>query len=296
MPIFIVDAAHGDLRLDDFVARHMPGASASWARRAIARGEVTVDGRSGKKGIRVRPGQVVAVASADARMAAPTPEPEAALSVLHVDDALVAVDKPAGISSHPLRAGERGTIANALCARYPECAEASEDPREGGLAHRLDRGTSGVLLAARGRTAWHGLRAALGEAACEKVYLAEVVGRLAAGSATGSIGRVGRRGAHVRIERGRRPLPARTDWEVVQVRASTTLIRARLHAGRAHQVRAHLAAAGHPVVGDDIYGAEAAPAPGACDLHLHAAAVRFVHPATGQELIVRAPPPPWAQA
>src|SRR5262249_12370198 len=103
------------------------------------------------------------------------PDPTVAVAWLHVDEALVAVAKPAGVPSHPLQAGERGTAANAIVARFPECAEASPDAREGGLGHRLDNETSGVLLAARSRAAWEGLRAALRAPACEKTYLAEVV-------------------------------------------------------------------------------------------------------------------------
>jgi 23S rRNA pseudouridine1911/1915/1917 synthase len=210
---------------------------------------------------------------------------------LHVDDALVAIDKPAGVPSHPLRAGELGTAANAIVARFPECEAASPDAREGGLGHRLDNETSGVLLAGRSRAAWEGLRAALRAPTCVKTYLAEVVGEPPdEGAATAPIGRAGRRGGRVRVGAGRAPLAARTDWKVIERRGATTLVRARLHAGRAHQVRAHLADAGFPIVGDAIYGRAAAGAP----LHLHALAVHLRHPTTGAPLLIEAPPPAWA--
>src|SRR5204863_5937560 len=133
--------------------------------------------------------------------------------------------------------------------------DASPDRREGGLVHRLDTGTSGVLIAARSAGVWPELRAALTEPGCEKTYLAEVVGAPAErGIETAPIGRVGRRGGRVRVGGGRQPQEAETAWEVIERRAATALVRVRLSAGRPHQVRAHLAAAGHPIVGDGKYG------------------------------------------
>ncbi|HVZ73116.1 MAG TPA: RluA family pseudouridine synthase, partial [Polyangia bacterium] len=162
---------------------------------------------------------------------------------------------------------------------------------EGGLGHRLDNGTSGVLLAARSRVAWDALRAALRAETCVKTYLAEVTGAPPdAGVETAPIGRAGRRGGHVRVGAGRSPLPARTEWQVLARRASTALVRARLHAGRAHQVRAHLAAAGFPIVGDDVYG----EAPTGARLHLHAHTIQLRHPFTQTPLLIEAPPPDWA--
>ncbi len=215
---------------------------------------------------------------------------------------MVAIAKPAGMPSHPLAVGERGTAANAIVARFPECAAASPDAREAGLVHRLDAGTSGVLLAARSAEVWPQLRAALVGPACEKQYLAEVRGAPPeTGVATAPIGRIGRHGAGVRVGGGRQPQPARTDWEVVERRATTALVRARLHAGRAHQVRAHLAAAGFPIVGDRQYGGgDAEPDAGgdaerdAGGFRLHAASLRLRHPISGELILIEAPPPRWA--
>jgi 23S rRNA pseudouridine1911/1915/1917 synthase len=289
-------------RVDHVVAHGIPGLTMGRARRLIEAGAVRVDGRVARKGDRLGPGQTVDVDDAGVRAAAPGVDADAGVPVgwLYVDAALVALDKPAGVPSHPLRAGERGTAANALVARFPECATASPDAREGGLAHRLDNETSGVLLAARTRAAWEALRAALGDPRCEKTYLAEVVGAPpGGGTETSPIGRAGRRGGRVRVGAGRQPLPARTTWEIVERRGGTTLVRARLHAGRAHQVRAHLSAAGFPIVGDAIYGAPAASAAGPVDaptptLRLHAHTIALHHPVTGAPLLIEAPPPAWA--
>jgi 23S rRNA pseudouridine1911/1915/1917 synthase len=295
MARFRVEPDRAGARLDQFVAAALPGLSVAAARRLLDEGAVRVDGRLGKKGARLAAGQTVEVDDASGAAAAPgargvRADPGAPLAVLLVDDAFVAVDKPPGIPSHPRTADEIGTAANAIVARFPECAAASPDPREGGLCHRLDTGTSGVLIAARSRAAWSALRAALSADGCEKTYLAEVAGAPpSSGVSWAAIGRVGRRGARVRVGGGRNPLPAHTSWEVVEPRGATTLVRVRIAKGRTHQVRAHLAAAGHPIAGDDLYGGGAGP------LRLHAASVRFVHPDTGRAILIEAPPPDWAK-
>ncbi len=283
-----VDEASAGLRLDAFLARAKVVPSAAAARRVIADGRVRVDGRQAVKGARLQAGQVVEAAPAEAAVLVPCPE--VPLEVLHEDAEIVAIAKPAGMPSHPLRPGEAPTAAGALAARYPECAAASVDPREGGLAHRLDGGTSGVLLAARSAAAWRALRAALAADDCEKVYLAEVVGRPPDHEVvTAAIGRSGRRGSKVRLDAGRSPLAARTEIRLLEARGATSLVEARLAKGRPHQVRAHLASLGTPVVGDDTYGS----ATSAGALHLHAMEVCIRHPRTGEPLRIVAPPPLW---
>jgi 23S rRNA pseudouridine1911/1915/1917 synthase len=297
-----VDGAGDGRRLDAFLAAAAAAPSVAAARRMIEAGLVRVDGRREKKGARVRAGQVVEVAPESLPAVLPPPP----LELLYQDDDLLAVAKPAGVPSQSLRPGETGTVASALVARFPECAGASEDPREGGLAHRLDGDTTGVLLAARNRETWLRLRAALGGGS-EKIYRAEVMGapfapppspfvtRTAGGGwvVEAPIGRTGRRGTKVNVGGGRQPLEARTELAVLELRVGTTLVEARLSRGRAHQVRAHLAHAGHPVVGDAVYGQETSSTH--AQLRLHALAVTLAHPTTGQPLRIEAPPPPWAR-
>jgi 23S rRNA pseudouridine1911/1915/1917 synthase len=292
MPGRRVAAELAGRRVDQVVAATIPGLSVTAARRLVLAGAVRVDGRVARKGDRLTAGQMLDVEAGDAPdgdHVVVAPDPAVAIAVLHADDALVAIAKPAGVPTHPLRAGQLGTAANALVARFPECAGASPDAREAGLANRLDTGTSGVLVAARRRDVWPRLRAALSGTDCEKIYLAEVAGSAEAGVAEAPIGRVGRRGGHVRVGAGRQPLPARTTWNVAERRERTTLVEARLTSGRAHQVRAHLSAAGHPIVGDPTYGG-----PAAARLHLHAWHVRFRHPSSGELISIEAPAPEWA--
>lgn len=309
---FVVGAAEAGLRLDAFLLRQKVVPSATAARRAIAERIVLVAGRPGKKGLHLGEGQVVEIAASIPDRVVPIPAAEIPLVVLYADDDLVVVNKPAGLPSHPLRAGERPSAAGALVARFPECAVASPDPREGGLVQRLDRGTTGVLVAARRRAVWPGLRSALAAPDCEKTYLAEVVGCfpdvgagekdfVSPGARPGTlsvavpIGRVGRRGSRVKLGGGRQPLPAVTEFALVEQRSTSALIEARLCKGRTHQVRAHLAYLGVPVVGDTTYGETGADAEPRAALHLHAAAIVFKHPTTGQLLRIEAALPTWAR-
>jgi 23S rRNA pseudouridine1911/1915/1917 synthase len=293
-------------RLDAFLVRAGAAASAGAARRLLDQGAVRVDGRPGRKGQLVAAGQTVELQVAEAGEAV-IPDPAMPLAVLYQDAALVAVNKPAGWPTHPLQPGERGTLASALVARFPECASASRDPREAGFAHRLDTGTSGVVVAARDPDSWQALRRIIGGERCEKCYLAEVVPPpepLAAGGTVdhavvdAAIGRRGRRSGQVRVGTGRGLLPARTEIAVRQRRPQTWLVEARLHRGRAHQVRAHLGHLGMPVLGDPLYGdpgaAALAAALGVGGFRLHAWRIRLIHPHTGAALDIEAPPPDWA--
>ena len=305
-----MEASEAGLRLDVFLARRQVVPSAAAARRALASGIVRVGGRAAKKGAHLQPGDLVELSEGSAADVVLEPAPGLELSVLYQDDAIVAIDKLAGIASHPLRAGEGPTVAGALVARFPECAAASPEAREGGLGHRLDVATSGVLLAARNREVWYLLREALATAFCEKIYLAEVCGNFPSADevqdefvlpgprpssfvVTAPIGRQGRRGNKVKLAAGRQPLPARTEVTLLEPRAGGALVEARLSRGRAHQVRAHLAYLRIPVKGDTTYGVIDEGSEGG--LHLHAWAVSIVHPTTGKPLRIEAPPPAWAQ-
>src|SRR5438270_10826695 len=165
-------------RLDKVVAR-LFGVSRARAMEWIAEGRVRVDGKRAPKGSPVQAGARISVERPPPDQ--PAPQPELPIRIVHADAHLVVADKPAGMPSHPLKPGERGTAANALVGRFPELAQVGPSPREGGLVHRLDSDTSGLLLAARTEAAHAMLRAQFTARSVEKGYLALVAGELHAG-------------------------------------------------------------------------------------------------------------------
>ena len=297
------EADAGD-RLDRFVGAHAHlGHNA--ARRLIASGAVRLNGRRAPKGKRLAPGDrvsVAAVAVAEFSGALPPePEPEASLEVVHVDAEVVVLDKPAGVATHPLRPGERGTLAGALLARYPECVAAGGEPREAGMAHRLDRDTSGLVVAARSPGAWAALRGSFQRGDVRKGYIAVVTGELRAALEI-DLSLVHDPGDRRRMKvatpteresgrgsRGGRVLEAWTRCTPLSSRGGLSLVWVETRTGRMHQVRVHLAQAGHPLLGDLLYGGPEAPLD-ATGHFLHAARLRVPHPAGGKLDLWSRPP------
>jgi 23S rRNA pseudouridine1911/1915/1917 synthase len=276
-------------RLDVYVGRAL-GLPRSKLKALIDEGAVRLDGRTAKKGQTVAAGQKVTVkyTQQDVR---PVPQPQLPLSVLHQDDALIFLDKPAGWPSHPLQAGEHGTLVNALVARHPECADASVDPREGGLCHRLDTQTSGVVLAARERSVWLTVREAFTARAVDKRYLAVVCGPLAdEGEIEVPLRHPPRHPE--RVEAAADGVGARealTHFKVQSRKAEYALVEAQILTGVLHQVRAHFASVGAPLVGDLQYGGVAHP--GVSRFLLHARSLELSHPVGAGRVRVQAPLP-----
>ena len=280
-------------RADKLLVESLGGSSRRLVAQAFAEGRVRLNGRRARKGDAVVAGDVLELEGDAARGAlAPVPEPDRPLTVVFEDEHLVAVSKPAGIPSCPLRAGERGTLANALAARFPEAVAAGADPREAGLAHRLDAGTSGLLLAARRAEVWQALRAAFRAGAVKKEYLALVEGavdeRLVVDAPI----------AHDRsgvggVRAGDVPGALRALTEILPQKrlGRYSLVRCITRSGRMHQVRVHLALVGHPCVGDVRYGAPSTDlvSDGA---FLHAESLELAHPVTKRALALHAPWPP----
>jgi len=258
-------------------------------RRVIAEGRVRVNGRRAPKGLRLRPGDEVTLPDVPRALA---PEPALALPVLYEDESVAVLDKPGGMPAHALDPRERGTAAAFLVARYPEMSGVG-DPLAPGLVHRLDIGTSGVLLAARTSAAHAALRQALRERAVEKGYLAVVAGPLRPIPA-----RVDVPLAHDPSDRrrmvpagpGARSWPAETILRQVAAAGTSVLVEARIRTGVTHQVRVHLALLGRPVVGDTLYGGPEGGLPPRRHA-LHAASVDLPHPAGGRRLRLTSPLP-----
>jgi 23S rRNA pseudouridine1911/1915/1917 synthase len=210
------------------------------------------------------------------------------LTILHDDPDLVVVDKPAGMVVHPAAGHRSGTLVHALLGLGGAWSTLGGSARPG-IVHRLDRGTSGLILAARTDAAHRALAAQLAERTLTRTYLAIVRGGLAGPERVldGPIGRHPRDRLRMAIVAGGRP--ARTRVRAVDRRAGHTLVQCDLETGRTHQIRVHLAALGHPVVGDDLYGRRR---PGDPERPmLHALRLRFRHPRTGEPMTFEAPPP-----
>lgn len=257
-------------RLDRWLRKRFPDSPRREIERLLERGLVLVEGRKAAKGHPVAAGATILLEQLPPTRAESGPQPEALpLGVLHVDEDLVAVDKPPGIPTHPLWANELGTAANRLVERFPECAAASTDPREGGAVHRLDRGTSGVLVFARSTSAHERLRKAFSGGNVRKTYLA--LCSAAPNSERIDVPLQARGGLAVPSPDG---LPAMTELTSIARSGSYELIRCTSRSGRMHQIRAHLAHANAPIVGDSDYGGEPAPH-SLIDFFLHAESVIF---------------------
>lgn len=262
-------------RIDVALAAAFPQVGRRRLAELFAAGSVRVGGRIARKGDRVSAGAVVALAMLPVGREGEQPQADPAaaarLSVLLARADFVAVDKPAPMPSLPLRAGELGSAANGLAALYPECAAIGNDPRDGGVVHRLDTGTTGVLIAARTEPAYRQLREAFSSGHVTKTYLAITSARPVASSCSASLSQRGRRvvvdeqdglSAHTDVE-VLAPLPGSrvptSNSTVSGAVAALCLVRCTARSGRMHQVRAHLAALRAPILGDTLYGLYGAP-------------------------------------
>jgi 23S rRNA pseudouridine1911/1915/1917 synthase len=281
-------------RVDVWVARTLGLSRAQVKEVAEARG-IRVNGRRVKRGDRLEAGAKVTLEWSDAPAHAQPAPLATPLRVLYEDAHFVGVDKPAHAPSHPLRPGETGTVANALVARFPECAEASEDAREGGLVHRLDGETSGVILAARSRDAWTAMRHAFTQRQVDKRYRALVTGPLA-DDGTVDLPLRHARGDRVEPapEGGSDAREAISHFHALGRAGEYTLVEVQILTGVLHQVRAHLAAIGAPLVGDARYGGREEPGLGR--FFLHARSLTFVQPLTQAQVQIESPLPEDLQA
>jgi 23S rRNA pseudouridine1911/1915/1917 synthase len=296
----VVGADEAGQRLDAWLARRLPELSRSRLQALIAAGEVEVDSAPARASARVRAGQRAVVRVPPAAAAEPKAE-DIPLRIVHEDAALLVIDKPAGLVVHPGAGTATGTLVNALLGRVRDLSGVGGVLRPG-IVHRLDRGTSGLLVVAKDDRTHRALARQFAARSVEKEYLALVLGgpARAAGEIDKPIGRdpVRRQRMSVRAARGRE---ARTTWRVEERFDGAALLRVRIHSGRTHQIRVHLASIGHPVAGDSLYGGTRAPysRKAAARLTLaslerpalHSARLAFEHPATGERLAFEAPMP-----
>jgi len=251
---FEIAPADAGARLDHVVA-HALGVSRGFARRLVEAERVLLGGRPASKGTALRAGEEVVVLSFARPEEPPEPSPDLALAVVARQGGWVAIDKPAGQPVHPLAHAERDTALNALLARFPEAAGVGEGGLRSGVVHRLDPGTSGVLVFALDEGAWQSARAAFRAGRVQKRYRARVHGHFA-GEREVEL-QLESRGAHVRVVAagGRRAL---SRIRALRHGADTSDVEIEMRTGVRHQIRATLAHLGFPVVGDALYGSTTA--------------------------------------
>ena len=265
------------VRLDSFLAAALPDVTRSAAARLIETGQATVNGRAVSKSCKLSGGEEIAVTL-------PEPEPIEALpqdiplDVVYEDDDVIVVNKPVGLVVHPAPGHPDGTLVNALLYHCGSTLSGVGGALRPGIVHRIDRDTSGLIIAAKNDAAHQALSAQLQDHTLARTYEAVVTGNLREDSGTidAPIGRhhTDRKKMAVTDHGGK---PAVTHWEVLERFPGYTHVRCRLETGRTHQIRVHMAHIGHPIYGDTVYGAKK-PVPGLTGQCLHAVGLRFVHP------------------
>jgi 23S rRNA pseudouridine1911/1915/1917 synthase len=288
-----VDEAAAGMRLDRWLVTAVPELSRARLQTLIDEGYVRVGGLTRKAAHRLRGGEAVEIEVPPAPPQELAPEPMA-LAIVHEDEHVLVVDKPAGMVVHPGAGVSRGTLAAGVLAHAPEVASVGGQRRPG-VVHRLDKGTSGLLVLAKSTLAYHALVAQLAAREVTREYLAIVHGRVvrAEGRIDLPIGRDPHHRQRMAIRPAGQGRRAITRFRVLERFGKFTLVECRLETGRTHQIRVHLASLGHPVAGDEAYGRGQPRLPVEVEgVALHAARLAFVHPVTHRRVEFSSPLPP----
>lgn len=279
-------------RADSLLCRLVPDLTRSGAQRLLERGAVTLDGRPVRKNDRPAPGQVLEVLLLDPQPIAVLPQ-NIPLDVIYEDGDVIVVNKPVGLVVHPAPGHPDGTLVNALLYHCKNSLSGINGELRPGIVHRIDRDTSGLIIAAKNDRAHLALAAQLQDHSLARTYEAVALGGLPEerGTVNAPIGRhpVDRKKMAIDRRNGREAV---THWSVLARYPGYTHVECRLETGRTHQIRVHLASVGHPLLGDTVYGAKK-PVPGLAGQCLHARRLRFVHPATGETMELECPLPDW---
>ena len=280
-------------RLDALLARSVEGLTRSAAQRLLEDGAVTCHGKALKKNDRPAAGDVVEVLLPDPEPVDVLPQ-DIPLDVVYEDGDVIVVNKPVGMVVHPAPGHPDGTLVNALLHHCGDTLSGINGALRPGIVHRIDRDTSGLIIAAKNDRAHLALAAQLQDHSLARVYEAVAVGsfREDSGTVDAPIGRHPADRKKMAVVAGGRS--AVTHWSVLARYRGFTHVECRLETGRTHQIRVHLASIGHPLLGDTVYGSRK-PWPGLAGQCLHARRLKFTHPSSGRPVELECPLPDWFQ-
>ncbi len=287
----IVTAQESGERIDALLARQDPVRSRSAAARLLEAGLVTTHGAPVRKNYRTTAGDVFSVTLPDAAPARAQAQ-DIPLDVVYEDADVIVVNKPRGLVVHPAPGHPDGTLVNALLAHCGGSLSGVGGELRPGIVHRIDKDTSGLLIAAKNDRAHEALSAQLKDRTLSRVYDAVCHGGFHddEGTVDAPIGRDPRNRQRMAVT-DKNARPAVTHWQVLARYARHTYIRCRLETGRTHQIRVHMAYTGHPLLGDTVYGGRRDK--GLETQCLHARGLRFIHPATGEPVELWTDLPDW---
>jgi 23S rRNA pseudouridine1911/1915/1917 synthase len=291
-----ITAEESGERIDALLARSLAGMTRSRAARLLEEGLVTLRGEPVKKNYKAAPGDTFAVTVPEAAEAAPAAE-DIPLDVVYEDDDLIVLNKPKGMVVHPAPGHPDGTLVNALLAHCGDSLSGVGGEKRPGIVHRIDKDTSGLIIAAKNDFAHLSLSRQLADHTLYRVYEAVVLGRLREdeGVVSAPIGRCPADRKKMAVT-DRNSRAAVTHWQVIARYNGYTHVRCRLETGRTHQIRVHMAYIGHPVLGDELYGGARRGFKALEGQCLHARELRFFHPRTGEELRLTSPLPDYFTA
>ena len=266
-------------RIDSYLSVHLDGVTRSAAQRLLEGGFVTCDGKALAKNYRLRGDETLCVTLPEVKETEVTAQ-DIPLDVVYEDEDVIVVNKPVGMVVHPAPGHSDGTLVNALLHHCGDSLSGVGGEKRPGIVHRIDRDTSGLIIAAKNDAAHLFLASQLSDHTLARTYECLVVGNLREDSGTVSapIGRhpSDRKKMAVTLKNSREAV---THWEVIARYPGVTHVRCRLETGRTHQIRVHMAHIGHPILGDTVYGNKKA-VPGLTGQCLHAVGLRFIHPRT----------------
>ncbi|MEG2420760.1 MAG: RluA family pseudouridine synthase [Oscillospiraceae bacterium] len=291
----IADADAENQRVDSFLARVLPDLSRSAAQRLLEEGAVLRGAFPLKKNDKLSPGDVLTVTIPDPQPMVCLPQ-NIPLDVLYEDEDLIVVNKPVGMVVHPAAGHPDGTLVNALLYHCGKSLSGINGTLRPGIVHRIDKDTSGLLLACKTDSAHQSIAAQLQDHSMYRGYEAVALGGFPedSGTVNAPIGRSHKDRLKMAIDyqNGREAV---THWQVLDRFSGYTHLSCRLETGRTHQIRVHLASIGHPLLGDTVYGMKK-PYPGLVCQCLHARTLTFRHPRTGEEMTLSCPLPDWFSA